>query len=116
MIFNELRWSGSVVRETANNKNIEKHESTTYPQILLVVGRKVCYDKLRQDPDCFSWIYTPLEGEMGENWGQKSPILGLKLQESLNYLPESDLYPQILVFVGRKVCYDKLRQDHDWFS
>ena len=94
MNFDELRWSGSVVRETANNENIEKHESTTYPQILVVVGRKVCYDKLRQDPDCFSWIYTPLEGKMGENWGQKSPIMGLQLQESLNYLLKSDLYPK----------------------
>ena len=54
MNFNELRWSGSVVWETANNENIEKHESTTYPQILVVVGRKVCYDKLRLDPDYFS--------------------------------------------------------------
>ena len=53
---------------------------------------------------------------MSEIWGQKWPILGLKLQKLLDYLPESDLYPQILVFVGRKVCYDKLRQDHDCFS
>ena len=81
-------------------------ESDLYPQILVFVGRKVCYDKLRQDPDSFSLFYTPLEGKMGENWGQKSPFFGLKVQKLLNYLLGSNQYPQIFVVVGRNVCYE----------
>ena len=40
-------------------------------------------------------FYTPLGGKMDEIWDQKSPILRLKLQKSLNNLPERYVCPRI---------------------
>ena len=89
-------------------------ESHIYPQILVVVGRQVCFDKILHDPDCFLSFYTPL-GNKWVKFGSKIAFLGLKLQKLLKHLLESHIYPQILVVVGRQVCFDKLLHDSDCF-
>ena len=72
-----------------------------FPDISIIMARKAYFDQLLHNLDCLRTFHTLLRAKMGEIWGQKSSILGLELQKSVNNLPNSYICPHIWMVMAR---------------